>query len=292
MPWWVWVPTGLILGAGVVLMDRTALAMIRPSKKTHARTVRDLPFSVREHLFSSLGQPLKGWFVDPPEDRGGAVAVLVHGWGSSNGRMTHLARPLLEAGLPVFLFDVRHHGEAPEAPFVTIRHFRDDTRAAVEEARAAYPHRPILLAGHSMGGSAAILAVAEGAPVDGLLTIGAPADLWGVWAAHFDARGLPGRWIVKLFRPFWSLRAGEPFRRLRPDLRAGEIRIPYLPLHGGEDRSVPPEHVRVLAAEAGVQAVILPGEGHNELLAGEEVHRRMLELVEELDGREVGPRSE
>lgn len=273
------VGTGVLLGGIVLALDRMALAMIRPPKKVHGRNVQALPFEKQERAFSSLGQPLKGWLVKPETDRGGPVVVLVHGWGSSHGRMTILARPLLESGHPVFLFDVRHHGDAPEAPFVTIRHFRDDTRAAVLEMKAAYPDRLVVLIGHSMGGSAAVLAVAEGAEVDGLVSVAAPADLRRVWSRHFDRRGLPGRWIVRLLDPFWRYRAGVPFRALQPDKRVREIDIPLLILHGDRDESVAVDHAHLLAGGAGKEAVVLKGEGHSDLLEHERLQREVLTFM-------------
>jgi len=279
MPLWIWVGGALVSGL-VVAMDRFALVTIRPPKKEYTRCVHDLPFETRGHLFTSLGQSLKGWFVEPKEDLGGPVAILVHGWGSSHGRMTLLAEPLLEAGHPVFLFDVRRHGESYHAPYVTIRHFRDDIRAAVREVKSAYSNRRTVLIGHSMGGSAAVLAVVEEAPVDALVTVGAPAELWGVWADYFDQYKLPGRWITQLLRPFWRYRAGEPFSALSPDERVGEVTVPFLILHGEKDRSVSPDHASILARGAGVEVVILEGEGHNEVLGRDSLHRRVLMFLE------------
>lgn len=281
MPIWVWGVLGFFLVGGILALDRLALAMIRPPRKIHTRNIDKLKsdFTIRDHSFVSSGQRLQGWFVAPPEDGGGPVAVLVHGWGSSHGRMTFLAEPLLRSGIPVFLFDIRRHGRSYDAAYITARHFRDDTAAATREVRAAYPGRPLVLIGHSMGGSAAVLAVVDGAPVDALITVGAPADMWGVWARHFQQRGLPGKWIVKILAPFWRYRAGVPFRTLDTDRRAAEVRIPYLILHGQDDRSVPAAHARILALQAGVDPVILEGEGHNEILAKDEVHRRVLAFV-------------
>jgi pimeloyl-ACP methyl ester carboxylesterase len=202
--------------------------------------------------------------------------------------MTYLAEPLLEAGHPVFLFDVRHHGESPDAAYVTARHFRDDTLAAVREVRAGFPERPLVLMGHSMGGSAAILAVAEGAPVDGLVTIAAPADLWGVWAHFFDRKGLPGRWIVRILNPFWRYRAGVPFRTLRPDRRVAEVNVPFLILHGDRDRSVPVSHAASLARGAGVEPLILVGEGHNDLLAGDPLYDAVTDFLGGITARRTG----
>ena len=272
---------GLLLSVGILfVLDRMALALIRPPRKVRGRAIAALPFQSHLHNFVSLRQPLKGWFLDPETDRGGAVAILVHGWGSSHGRMTRLARPLLEAGHLLFLFDVRHHGDAPDSPFVTARHFRDDIRAACQEVAQRYPQRPRVLIGHSMGGSCGILAVVEGAPVQGLVTIGAPADLWEVWAHHFKRRGLPGRLIVRLFTPFWRVRAGVPFRSLRPELRVREVRIPLLILHGDRDESVEMSHAWVLGKGAGVEPVILGGENHSDLLESPELIRRIVAFLE------------
>lgn len=281
MPVWIWMIGGMGLAGFLLALDRMALAMIRPPRKVHARNIQRLRsfYTVRDHTFASLGQELQGWFAEPAEDASGAVAVLVHGWGSSHGRMTYLAEPLLQAGIPVFLFDVRGHGYNYDAPFVTVRHFRDDTVAATRAARAAYPDRPVVLLGHSKGGSAAVLAVAEGAPVDALVTVGAPADLWGVWARYFDQKGLPGDWIVKVMAPFWRYRAGVPFRTLDPVTRVKEVRVPFLVMHGDQDQSVPVAHARILAGGAGLEPVILEGEGHNEILGRAEAHEILLSFL-------------
>lgn len=281
---WLWAVGLILLVAVIITLDRLALTMIRPPKKVHARNIDKLKsdFVLRPHAFASPGQRLQGWFVEPADDAGGSVAVLVHGWGSSHGRMTHLAEPLLRSGIPVFLFDVRRHGRSYDAPYITARHFRDDTVAATREVRAAYPDRPLVLMGHSMGGSAAVLAVAEGAPVDALVTLGAPGDMWGVWAHAFNRRGLPGALMVKVLAPFWRYRAGVPFRTLDTVERVKEVDVPLLVIHGDRDQSVPVEHARILAQGAGVEPVILEGEGHNEILGKEEVHRRVLGFLEDL----------
>lgn len=309
MPLGLWIVMGVVVAAVLFALDRLALAMIRPPKKIHARNIDRLAkaYSVRPHSFRSLGQELQGWFVEPRDGGGksgragvvpgepggpgsaglraanhGPVAVLAHGWGSSHGRMTYLAEPLLEAGIPVFLFDIRRHGHSYDAPYVTARHFRDDTVAAVREARAAYPGRPLVLMGHSMGGSAAVLAVTERAPVDALVTVGAPADMWGVWASYFDQKGLPGKWIVRCLSPFWRYRAGVPFPTLDPARRVKEMCVPFLIIHGNQDQSVPVSHARILAEGARVEPVILGGEGHNDILGKPEVHERVLAFVEDL----------
>jgi pimeloyl-ACP methyl ester carboxylesterase len=198
--------------------------------------------------------------------------------------MTLLGGPLLEKGFPIVTFDVRHHGESRGAPYITARHYRDDITAAVRSARDLFPGRPCVLVGHSMGGATGVLAVAEGAPVAGLITIGSPADMWGIWAYYLNRKGLPGSLIVKLLKPFWRVRAGVPWPSLDPIRRAGDLTVPVLILHGADDESVPPFHARLLGESAGVAPRILAGEGHTDLLESEVVVNAVVGFLTEIGG--------
>jgi pimeloyl-ACP methyl ester carboxylesterase len=269
-----------MVGASVVLaMDRLALRLIRPPQQPHRRTVGKLPFSSKPHSFSASGQPLTGHLIEPDTDGGGAVAVLVHGWGSSHGNLIRLAVPILRGGHPVLLFDVRHHGESPPSRFVTARHYRDDIKAACQEMEQLYPGRAVAVVGHSMGGSCGILAAVAGAPIQGLISISAPADLWEVWAYYFDRQGLPGKWIVRLLNPFWRRRAGASWESLDPESRAKELALPFLVLHGARDESVPVAHANVLASAAGTEAVVMEGKDHSNLLDAPELHERVISFL-------------
>jgi len=273
---------GLVLGSGLFALDRVALSMIRPPFKPVRRRASDLPFPSDAITIPSGGHALKGWILRPDMDNGGPVLVLVHGWGSNHGTMARLAEPLLRVGYPVLLFDVRHHGESRGAPYVTARHFRDDVLAAVREAEVPFPGRSHVLVGHSMGGSAGVVAVAEGAPVQGLVSIGAPADLWKIWAYHLDRRGLPGKWVIKVLKPFWRFRAGVPWVSLDPVRRAGELGVPFLVLHGEEDESVQASHASLLARAGGVEPRILSGQGHTDLLESSELQKEVVEFLKTL----------
>jgi len=254
--------------------------MIRPPFKPLRQRATNLPYATVPVSIPSGGQTLSGWVLSPDTDNGGPVLVLVHGWGSNHGTVARLAGPLLGAGYPVVLFDVRHHGESRGAPYVTARHFRDDMLSALREAEVLFPGRSRVLLGHSMGGSTGILAVSEGAPVVGLVTIGAPADLWEVWAYHLQRRGIPGRFAVRLLSPFWRIRAGVPWATLDPRERARRVAVPLLVVHGENDESVPASHARTLAEAAGVEAHILPGMGHTDLLESGETLALVLDFVE------------
>lgn len=277
---------GILLAVAItavvfLALDRVALGMIRPPYKPLRRRAPKLPFPSRWVPIVSGEEKLSAWVLRPKEDRGGTALVLVHGWGSNHGTMARLAEPLLGLGYPVLLFDVRHHGLSRGAPYVTARHFRDDIRAAIEMARRRFPDRGVALVGHSMGGSAGVLACAEGAPVRGLVCIGAPADMWEVWAYHLREKGFPGGWVIRILRPFWRYRAGVPWRTLDPRRRVADLKVPFLILHGTEDESVPVRHAHLLAQASGSEPRLLEGWGHTDLLESPELHKA---LVEFLDG--------
>lgn len=266
----------------VVILDRVAVQMIKPRLKPLRKRATGLPFQAEAVTVSSGNQTLSGWTVRPDADNGGPVLVMVHGWGSNHGTMTRLAGPLLAKGFPVFLFDVRHHGESRGSPYVTARHFRDDIRAAVRKAMAIFPQRSLVLIGHSMGGATGLLAAADGVPVQGLVTIGSPGDLWAVWAYHLDETGLPGQWVVRGLKPFWRVRAGVPWRSLDPLVRAGELEVPILILHGDQDESVSPDHATLLGRASGVEPRILEGEGHTDLLDSPILHEEIEAFLQEI----------
>lgn len=91
------------------------------------------------------------------EDAEGIVCII-HGIGEYAGRYERMAGKLREAGYAVFSMDLRGHGKSSGkrghcAPRETIRRDIDELISAAE---GAYPGRPLILYGHSMGGNIAL----------------------------------------------------------------------------------------------------------------------------------------
>lgn len=262
-------------------LDRLALATARPPRRGLERTAADLglPHELIEfHAFDGI--TLRGEWMEPAGVRPDhTVVVLVHGWTGNSGTMMFVAEPLLAAGYPVFSVDVRRHGRSDDAPFVTIRHFRDDLKHALELTRARRPDAPIAVVGHSLGGSAALLAAAAGAPVDAVALVAAPADLFEVTAGMFTDRGLPGNLMTRVLRPFWQRRAGEPFAGLDPAARTAELKIPILVVQGELDARVPAEHARRIAKNAATDVLWIEEAAHKDILDRPELHDALLSFL-------------
>jgi alpha-beta hydrolase superfamily lysophospholipase len=274
----LWILAGGVLALAVILLDRLALSLIRPARRPYHRVPREA-HRVEE---ASIPAPylLRGWLLHPVRDEGRPLVILCHGWGGNGGTLLPLADALVLRGHPTLLFDVRGHGRSEGAPYVTIRHFRDDVTTAFAWMAERFPDRKIAFVGHSMGGAAAVLAAAEGTPVHGLALVAAPADVLQVTAVFLAERGLPGRLVVRLCRPFWTLRIREWPRRLVPERRIRELRVPVIVIQPGEDRRVSPDQARRLARAAGTDVHIVGGASHTNVLEDPETHRLVSALLD------------
>jgi alpha-beta hydrolase superfamily lysophospholipase len=205
--------------------------------------------------------------------------ILAHGWGASYGTVLMLAEPLAAAGHDVLLFDMRGHGRNVPVPYVTVRDLRDDVSAVVRYAAERFPGRPLILVGHSFGGAASVLAAVEGAPVDALVLIAAPADIVEITAEYLTAKGMPGPLMATVLRPFWWWRLGGSFLPHSPVRRIRELAMPVLVIQPEHDQRVHRAHAERLAKAAGVEVHVVPGCEHTDVLAAEMTKRLVLELA-------------
>lgn len=276
---WPWGAAGAALVGGLLVLDRIAASVMRPVPRAPEVTVPELGIPHEDIAIPSGAHTLKGWLLWHEGDGEGATAPLVllaHGWGASYGSVLQLALPLVRAGYDVLLFDIRGHGRNEEVPFATVRHFRDDVAAAVAYAHGRFPSRALVLAGHSMGGAAAILAAAAGAPVAALVLIATPADVLEVTAEYLRDRGFPGAFMVVALRPFWWVRLRGTFRRLVPSRELRRVRQPVLIIQPGRDRRVSPDHAERLARASGRSIHVVEGSGHTEVLGNPATHTLVL----------------
>ncbi|MBM4183495.1 MAG: alpha/beta hydrolase [Gemmatimonadetes bacterium] len=259
---------GVAAAGGAYWLDRVANSVIRPTPRLPERSLPESGLAHEDIVISGAGHALAGWFVPAASAAAKAPLVLMaHGWGANYGTVLRLAEPLVRAGHDVLLFDMRGHGRNRAASFVTVRHMRDDVMAVVAYAQQRFPGRPLVLLGHSFGGAASVLAVAEGAKVAGLVLIATPSDVLRITAEAFSQRGLPGGLMVKVLRPFWWWRLGGTFRPHSVTRRIRELRRPTLILHPENDARVSREHAERLSQAAGIPYRLMPGSAHTDVLS-------------------------
>ncbi len=83
-----------------------------------------------------------------------AIVVIVHGLAEHCGRYDHVTAAFNKEGFGVYRFDNRGHGKSGgERGYVEdYNEYLDDAHLVVEQAKADYPNLPVFLLGHSMGG--------------------------------------------------------------------------------------------------------------------------------------------
>jgi alpha-beta hydrolase superfamily lysophospholipase len=94
------------------------------------------------------------WELEAPRN----LVVLVHGYGEHIGRYEYVAEALNQAGSAVYGLDHIGHGRSEGEP-VMIPDFQpvvDDVQDVLEQAAEDHPGVPIVVVGHSMGGTIAV----------------------------------------------------------------------------------------------------------------------------------------
>jgi pimeloyl-ACP methyl ester carboxylesterase len=262
----------------VVVLNWVTLRILKPVRVPIECDPEALGLKAEPIEFASDGRILRGWMLDGDTDDTRPLVVLAHGWGANTGAVLPLGAALQAIGLDVIMFDFRHHGRSDDAPRVTMLDYADDLQAGVRYARARFPGRHLVLMGHSMGGAASVLAAADGADVDALLLIAAPADFFDV-TANYLGGGVKGMAMVFATAPFFLLHVRKWWTSLAPDRHIGDVKVPISIVMGDRDRRVPLSHVYRLAHEAGVEPLILDDTGHRDILENEILHRHALEFV-------------
>ena len=188
--------------------------------KSGSEPVVDVPLSgdFEDVAFESEGLTLEGWWM--PAETPRATLLFVHGAGSSRispfFNTLGFYDSLQKAGISVFTFDQRNHGNSQYTDGylrMGATEYRD-----VQAARQWLENRtngdtPLIICGLSMGGATSIYALAQGMQADGLLLFDPMLNTRdslerGGWVGY----GLP----PVVFRPmaflaplFWNLPHGD-----------------------------------------------------------------------------------
>lgn len=209
------------------------------------------------------GSTLRGWFS---RSEGAAGAVVLHGWGGAAADMAPIARPLVDAGLHTLLLDARCHGRSDDAEFTSMPSFAEDAAAGARWLRdqpGVDPDR-VLLAGHSVGAGACLLAARDDPRIAAVISLSSMADPREVMARLLAAGRVPRAFIPASLRVVEHA-IGARFADFAPLVTLGALEVPVLLVHGAEDAVVPVGDLRRLAGVAREPTVLeIPGAGHAE----------------------------
>lgn len=257
--------------------DQAALASRMRRERTTVRRLLEVRGIVGGHhapnrpvrIRTDDGLVLAGsWLPGPHLDA--PVVVLAHGFAASRRKPAYaFLADVLAGHVHVLSIDLRGHGDSPgECTFGDAE--RHDVTAAVRAVRDA-GHRQVVAVGLSMGGTAVLHAVAEGAEVEAVVAISTPA-----WLGRVDAPGAhqvnvlwTTPWKRLAFRWLAGVRLVPPGRWIpfaHPRDLAAKIQTPLLVVHGDDDTYFPLDDASELAAAAGGPSTlwIEHGFGHAE----------------------------
>ncbi len=240
---------------------------------TRASEIVSAPDGERLHL--------RRW--QPAEGDATVAVVLVHGLGEHSGCYDEVASYLALRGAAVYAQDHRGFGRSGGRRGHVARYERyvDDARRIVVRARMENDSLPLVLLGHSMGGTVALLLTLRHPELFDLAIYSAPALL--VKAAVPRRKRALALALNRLYPTFTDVAVSNPalltrdpavqesvrldeLRHTRRTVRlytemfvrgprevlarAGELRLPFLLLHGDDDPLVPVDASRALYAAA------------------------------------------
>ncbi|WP_165962681.1 alpha/beta fold hydrolase [Occultella glacieicola] len=199
----------------------------------------------------------------------GPPVYLMHGWGGWRGQLGAFVAPLVAAGHRVVAFDAPSHGDSGPSALgrgrATALEFADALRATV--AAHGAPHAVVA---HSLGGSAATMAVRDGLDPGRLVLIAASPNPIALTAALPRTLGYSERTAVRFDRRLTAL-AGRPLgdfdaRTMTPS------DLPTMIIHDRNDKEVPyTEGADLAAAWPAARFVSTESFGHQRILAAEPV---------------------
>lgn len=203
----------------------------------------------------------------------GPIVLLVHGWQGRPTQFARLVAPLRAAGRQVIAIEAPAHGRSPGHE----SHVFAFTEALLEVGAELRGVEAVV--GHSMGGSAALLALAQGLRAERAVVLGAPASLTRVLDRFAHMLALPPEARVEFLR-LVDEHVGVPAATLDVEKLGAHLTLPGLIVHDRDDQSVPfGEAEALVRGWRGAQLVATQGLGHRKVLGDAGIVARVAEFL-------------
>lgn len=259
-----------VLGYGGVCYLAAGILTMPPRNLDAAQTPARFGLAYEEVRFPSRAPEveLAGWHIAYPGAE--RAVVLLHGHTSSRstefgGRFIELGAALHARGFSVLMFDQRGHGASSgrNSGLGSLEH--DDMAGALDWLQAqGYAYERIGVLGVSIGGAAAVRAVAENPAIAALVLDSTPAHMLPVVQSQWrSASGLPDFFLPTTLL-FARLRFGTDLEAAPPLSQIARLAPrPALIIHGEADELVSSASALALAAELpSAEIWLVPGGGH------------------------------
>jgi pimeloyl-ACP methyl ester carboxylesterase len=245
-------------------------AFSTPERVAPAAAEREALAGAEQPPLRHEGHKLARWTLG-----NGPRVVLVHGWNSRGSQLLGFAKPLVDAGFSVTLFDLPGHGDSG-GHAASVVHAGRALRAVMADIGDVHA-----VIGHSMGSAAALLAFAHGLAVQRSVHLAGPSSLTPMVKGLTHAHGL-GPADAAAFAGWVERFIGTAISNVDLDRLRHGLRHPGLIVHDPEDRTVPFAASEALhAAWAGSRLEPASGLGHRRLLTDATVIARSVAFITE-----------
>ncbi len=195
------------------------------------------------------------------------AVLLAHGWGGLATQLRGFVFHLAAAGLRVIAYDQPAHGLS-EGRYTGLPDFADALAAI---ARHHGGVRAVI--GHSLGATAAALAMSQGLALERAVLISPPSDVLG-----YSRRFARWHWIPERVRGAMQEAIEERYGVRWADLEVGRfarrIETAALVIHDRDDRMVPAwQGARLARVIPGARLWLTDGLGHGRILEDEAIQR-------------------
>jgi len=244
-----------------------------------SRRVVEVPPNASEGDLEVAGQRIHTYAWGDPHRQ--PYVLFAHGWSDQGARFAPWVARLRAEGYAVVAFDQAAHGRS-SGERTTLPGF---TETLLAVGRRFGPAAAVV--GHSLGGAATAVALAQGLQAQRVVLIAPAAD--PVAAAQRFARliALPERLCRRMIAGF-EARIGLPFAHFQAHFNAPRIAQPALVVHDLEDREVPwSEGERYARFLRRARLLTTRGLGHNRIADDAGVIAAVLRF---LHGAPVGER--
>jgi hypothetical protein len=262
------------VSAGCLPPELGAKMLLRPWR----RPLTDAPSQThREISFKSDGLVLRGWFFPTAAPRRGLI-VYLHGLSDNRRGAVGLAARFAPKGYDVLAYDSRAQGQSDGETCTYGFNEKRDVSTALDAIHA----QEAILFGSSLGAAVALQAAPLEPRVRAVIAQSAFSDLTTIVAERAPWFATAGE--VHDGEQLAEQTAHFHVADVSPLADAARIRVPVLLIHGAADRETPPAHSERLyaALTSPKKLVLVPGAGHNDALAKEEVWQTIVRWVDGL----------
>ena len=201
----------------------------------------------------------------------GPRVLALHGWQGRAAQFAPLAQALVDQGMQVVAVDAPGHGRSPGRR----AHAVDFADALLEIAPELGPLHAVV--GHSMGGGAALFALAHGLAAERAVVFAGPSRFADVLARLAAELGLPPG-AASRFNAWMERHTGVPVAAL--DMAELARAVPSLLLvHDREDPVIPFADAERIAASSGAALLQTRQLGHRRVLSDPAVLERVSQYL-------------